>query len=128
MTKTIQKVTTFALATLICASLGHAEDVPSGEVALFLTIETQPGQREALVGLWDKHLKTRAAKDDVHIDYIFALDMNDPNIVHITEVYTTQAAFQANAQSAWFARYMAEAGPLLAADPVFAMAHPYWVK
>lgn len=122
------KTTAFALVALLSTPLAFAEEANSGEVALFLTIETQPGQREALIGLWDEHLKTRAAEDDVHIDYIFALDMNDPNIVHITEVYTTQAAFRANAQSQWFASYMAEAGPLLAGEPVFAMASPYWVK
>ncbi|MEM9740990.1 MAG: antibiotic biosynthesis monooxygenase, partial [Pseudomonadota bacterium] len=112
----------------LCAPMAQAEEAPSGEVALFLTIETRAGQREALVGLWDEHLKTRAAEDDVHIDYIFALDMHDPNVVHITEVYTTQAAFQANTQSAWFAGYMAEVGPLLAGEPIFAMASPHWVK
>lgn len=128
MTKATLKAIAVTLATLIGAPATHAEDTSTGEVALFLTIETQPGQREALVGLWDEHLKTRAAEDDVHIDYIFALDMADPNVVHITEVYTTQAAFQSNAQSAWFASYMAEAGPLLAGEPDFAMASPYWVK
>lgn len=128
MNTTIRNTAALTLAALLCTPMAIAEEVPSGEVALFLTIETQPGQRETLVGLWDEHLKARAAKDDVHIDYIFALDMNDPNVVHITEVYTTQAAFQANAQSAWFANYMAEAGQLLVGEPVFAMASPYWVK
>jgi quinol monooxygenase YgiN len=122
------KTMAFALAALFCASVVHAEETTSGEVALFLKIETQPGQRDTLVDLWDEHLKSRAAQDNVHIDYIFALDMNDPNVVHITEVYTTQAAFQANTQSPWFANYMAEAGPLLAGEPDFAMASPYWVK
>lgn len=128
MTTPTVKSAAIALAALLIAPLAQAEETPSGEVALFLTIETQPGQRDALVGLWDEHLRTRADEDDVHIDYIFALDMHDPNVVHITEVYTTQTAFQANAQSEWFASYMAEAGPLLAGEPVFAMASPYWVK
>lgn len=122
------KAAAFALAALLSTPMAHSEETSSSEVALFLTIETQPGQRKALVDLWDAHLKTRAADDEVHIDYILALDMHDPNVIHITEVYTTQAAFQANAQSAWFASYMAEAGPLLAGEPAFAMASPYWVK
>ncbi|MEL6645903.1 MAG: antibiotic biosynthesis monooxygenase [Pseudomonadota bacterium] len=122
------KAAILALAALLIAPLAHADEPAPGEVAVFLTIETQPGQRDALVALWDDHLRTRAEADDAHIDYIFALDMNDPNVVHITEVYTTQAAFQANAQSDWFASYMAEAGPLLAGEPGFAMASPYWVK
>lgn len=128
MTTTKFRTATFALVALLSAPLAYAEETPSGEVAVFLTIETQPGQREALVALWDEHLKSRAAEDDEHIEYIFALDMNDPNTVHIAEVYTTQAAFQANTQSPWFASYMAEAGPLLADDPAFALASPYWMK
>ena len=128
MTKTTFKVAAVTIAALACAAVAQTEEMSSKEVALFLTIETQSGKREALVGLWDEHLKTRAAEDDVHIDYIFALDMHDPNVVHITEVYTTQDAFQANAQSAWFVDYMAQVSPLLAGEPDFAMARPYWIK
>lgn len=128
MTTTTVRAAAIALAALLSAPLAQADEASSGEVAVFLTIETQPDQRDALVDLWDEHLRTRADEDDVHIDYIFALDMNDPNVVYITEVYTTQAAFQANAQSEWFASYMAEVGPLLAGEPIFAMASPYWVK
>ncbi|NRB00651.1 MAG: hypothetical protein HRU32_12660 [Rhodobacteraceae bacterium] len=84
MTKTPLTTAALTLAAVLCAPQVHAEQ--KGEVALFLTIETQPGQRAALVDLWDAHLKTRAAEDKVPIDYIFALDMNDPNAVHIREV------------------------------------------
>ena len=121
---------TAALACVIALGLtaAEAETAPEGEVALFLTIKTQPGQRDALVALWDAHLKTRAAENAAHVSYVFALDMGDPNTVHITEVYATEAAFQANSQAPWFAGYMAEAGPLLAGEPGFAMASPYWVK
>lgn len=128
MFKKLLKPAVLATALGLCVTAAQAGDKTSGEVALFLTIETQPGQRDALVALWDQHLKTRAEEGDTHINYVFALDMNDPNTVHITEVYRTQAAFQANSQSPWFAAYMAEAGPLLAGEPGFAMASPHWVK
>lgn len=119
-----------ALVAVLALGLtaAQAEDMADGEVALFLTIKTQPGQRDALVALWDAHLKTRAAEDAAHVAYVFALDMGDPDTVHITEVYATQAAFEANSQSAWFSAYMAEAGQLLAGEPGFAMASPHWVK
>ena len=106
----------------------QAGETSKGDVALFLTIKTQPGQREALVELWDKHLKTRAAENSDHVRYVFALDMAEPDTVHITEVYATKAAFEANSQSPWFGAYMAEAGKLLAGEPDFAMASPHWVK
>lgn len=122
------KTACLGAALAFCAMDVQAQDATSGEVALFLTIETQAGQRDALVTLWEAHLRSRAAEDAAHISYVFALDMNDPDVVHITEVYATQAAFQDNSQSDWFAAYMAEAGPLLAGEPGFAMATPYWVK
>lgn len=128
MSKLFHAATAFAVTVALGISSAQAEDISSAEVALFLTVKTQPGQRDALVDLWDQHLKVRAEEDTVHVDYIFALDMGDPDTVHITEVYTTMAAFEANTQSPWFAAYMAEAGPLLAGQPGFAMASPYWVK
>ena len=128
MSKLFHAATAFAVTVALGISSAQAEDISSAEVALFLTVKTQPGQRDALVDLWDQHLKARAEEDTVNVDYIFALDMGDPATVHITEVYTTMAAFEANSQSPWFAAYMAEAGPLLAGEPGFAMASPYWVK
>mgnify|MGYP001796104568 CR=1 FL=1 len=124
------KMTAIALATVLALNVtsAQAQDTSQGEVAVFLTITTQPGQREVLVDLWDAHLRDRAAEDDSHVSYVFALDMMDPNMVHITEVYATQAAFEANSQSPWFAAYMEEVGPLLAGEPAFAMATPHWVK
>lgn len=128
MSKLFHAVTALAVTLALGLSTAQAEEMSSGEVALFLTVKTQPGQRGALVDLWDTHLKARAEEDTAHINYVFALDMADPDTVHITEVYTTKAAFEANSQSPWFAAYMAEAGQLLAGEPGFAMARPYWVK
>lgn len=116
------------LAILCNTPAAIADTAPKSDVALFLTIKTQPGQRDALVALWDEHLKTRAADNADHVRYVFALDMMDPDTVHITEVYATQAAFEANSQAPWFGAYMAQVGPLLAGEPGFAMAQPYWIK
>lgn len=122
------KAATLASVIAFGATAAQTQEAPKGEVALFLTIKTQPGQRNALVDLWETHLKNRAAEDANHVSYVFALDMGDPDTVHITEVYATHQAFEANSQSDWFAAYMADAGQLLAGEPVFAMANPYWLK
>ncbi len=128
MIKLPLKATALACIFALGSSFANAEETTSGEIALFLTVKTQPGQRDALVALWEKHLMTRAADDASHLSYVFALDLQDQDTVHITEVYKTQAAFQSNSQSDWFAAYMAEVGPLLAEEPAFAMASPYWLK
>lgn len=107
----------------------HAQETPmKAEVALFLTIKTQPGKREELLALWDKHLKTRAVENDAQVRYVIARDAADADTVRIAEVYSTQAAFEANSQAPWFGEYMAEAGPLLAGQPEFNMGTPHWVK
>ncbi|MEL6240897.1 MAG: antibiotic biosynthesis monooxygenase [Pseudomonadota bacterium] len=128
MTKPAFKVAALAAAIALGLTNAKAEEISTNEVALFLTIKTQPGERAALVALWDEHLKARAASNADHVSYVFALDMTDPDAVHITEVYSTQAAFEANSQAPWFSAYMAEVGPLLAGEPGFVMARPHWVK
>ena len=98
------------------------------ELALFLTIKTRPGKRDALVALWNTHLKPRAADNADQVRYVFALDLADPDTIRISEVYDTRAAFERNARAEWFKDYMAKAVPLLASEPDFAMASPHWVK
>lgn len=127
MTNSVIK--TGLLALTFALSIGSAQaDDAAGDVAVFLTIKTQDGQRDTLIDLWDTHLKTRAQDNPDHLNYVFAIDMQDPNTVYISEVYATHAAFQANTQSDWFGAYMAKVGPLLAGEPAFAMASPHWVK
>ena len=128
MIKPTLKTAALAFCMALSLAAAQAEEVPASEVALFLTIKTQPGQRDALVALWDQHLKTHAATNTEHVSYVFALDVRDPDTIHISEVYSTQAAFEANSQAPWFSAYMAKAGELLAGEPDFAMARPYWVK
>ncbi len=128
MIKSALKLTALAAVVALGLTTAQAGEMRTGEVALFLKIKTQPGQRDALIALWDEHLRTRAAENADHVSYVFALDMGDPDTVHITEVYSTQAAFKASSQSPWFAAYMAKAAELLAGEPGFVMAKPYWVK
>ncbi|MEO1734363.1 MAG: antibiotic biosynthesis monooxygenase [Pseudomonadota bacterium] len=121
---------TAVLALTFISTLGMAEagETTNGEVAVFLSVKTIEGQRDTVVKLWDAHLKTRAQDNPEHVSYVVALDANDPNTIHISEVYATSAAFEANSQSPWFGAYMAEVGPLLDGEPAFARALPYWVK
>lgn len=98
------------------------------ELAIFLTVRTKPGKREELKALWEQQLKQRAAQNEMQSNYIYAFDSHDENVIRITEVYETMAAFQANSQAEWFSAYMHEAMPLLDGEPEFHMATPQWVK
>lgn len=98
------------------------------ELALFITVRTRSGKRDALKALWESHLKHRAAANGQQSRYVYAFDAADENVIRICEVYETRAGFEANAGQDWFAAYMAEAGPLLDGQPEFHMAEPQWVK
>lgn len=98
------------------------------ELAIFLTVKTKPGKREQLKALWEQQLKQRAAQNEMQSHYVYAFDSQDENVIRITEVYETMAAFQANSQADWFSAYMQEAMPLLDGEPEFHMATPQWVK
>ena len=60
--------------------------------------------------------------------YVYAFDSQDENVIRITEVYETMAAFEENSKAEWFAAYMQEAMPLLDGEPEFHMATPQWIK
>ena len=98
------------------------------ELVLFLTVKTKPGQRDAVKALWEKHLKQRAAENEAQSGYVYAYDVEDQDIIRISEVYETKAAFEANAQSEWFSAYIQEAMPLLDGEPEIHIATPQWVK
>ena len=98
------------------------------QVALFMTVRTQPGKRDALLALWEKHLKARAQKNDVQSHYVIARDLEDEDAIRFLEVYEDRVQLEANAAAPWFADYMVEAAPLLAGEPDVARAAPHWIK
>lgn len=98
------------------------------DLALFITVRTKPGKRDALKALWEEHLQPRAAENDAQSRYVFSYDLHDANVVRMAEVYETEAAFKENASGPWFADYMAACGPLIEGEPEVHMAAPQWVK
>ncbi|MEL6984801.1 MAG: antibiotic biosynthesis monooxygenase [Actinomycetota bacterium] len=99
-----------------------------GEIALFITSKAKPGKRDEILELYQEFLAPRAEENDGQEAVMWAADQQDPDTFHLFEVYTDGESLGANAQSAWFADYMAKAGPLLAGEPVVAMASPMWAK
>ncbi len=99
-----------------------------GEVAMFITSKAKPGKRGEIFELYRELLAPRADGNDGQEAVMLAADQQDPDTFHLFEVYADGEALGANAQSAWFADYMAKVGPLLAGEPVVAMASPMWSK
>ena len=96
------------------------------QIALIVTSTTRPGMRDRVFDLYLEHLAPRAEENPAQQVVVWADDQADPDTFHLFEVYEGPEAFQANASAEFFAAYMAEAGPLLAAEPAVRMAAPRW--
>ncbi|MEQ8246404.1 MAG: antibiotic biosynthesis monooxygenase [Alphaproteobacteria bacterium] len=88
----------------------------------------QPGQRDAVRALWESHLGDRAAANPSLETYVYCYDNDDPDVIHLFEIYRDAAAQAADGGSAAFAAFMAEAGPLLEGAPEIHRTTPMWIK
>ena len=98
------------------------------KLTLIVTARTQPGRRDDVRALWDRHLRPRAEANQAQELYLFCEDADDADAFHLVEVYTDPGAAQENARAPWFADYMREVGPLLAGRPRMISARPVWAK
>ncbi len=105
---------------------------PMDKLALFVKTRTQPGQRDQLRAMFQKHLAPRAEANRAQEVVIWCDDEHDLNVFYLFEVYSDRKAFEENSQAAsqagWFAEYMKEAMPLLAGQPEVIFATPRWAK
>jgi quinol monooxygenase YgiN len=98
------------------------------KIALILTVRTRAGRRDALHALWDEHLRPRAETNPAQLLYLYCDDANDPDLIHMVEIYADPADMQRNATAPWFAGYMRASAPLLAGTPTMVTARPRWSK
>jgi quinol monooxygenase YgiN len=93
------------------------------KVALFIKTKAQPGKRDKLRQLWEKHLKPGAEQNPQQQVHVFCMDSTDDDTLFLFEVYSSQAALEAAGQSPAFGNYMQEAMAYLADPPEVASRH-----
>jgi quinol monooxygenase YgiN len=98
------------------------------KLALFVKTRVQPGKREEVRQLWEKHLKAQAEKNAAQEIYLYCYDDNDPDTLFIFELYHDSQAFHQAGPKPWFADYMKEAAPLLQGRSEVSVATPVWAK
>lgn len=96
------------------------------KLAMFITSTAQPGKRDELYDLYQQHLAPRAEANPRQEVVVWCEDQQDPDVFHLFEIYSDADTFNANAGSEFFAAYMEEAGPLLAAEPRVQLITPRW--
>lgn len=99
-----------------------------GRLALFITTRARPGKRDELRRLWEKHLRPRVQQNPAQDVYAYCLDREDPDLIHLFEVYDDASAMAEAGEAEWFEAYMEEAAPLMAEPPSIVVADPVWEK
>ncbi|MEQ9812842.1 MAG: hypothetical protein RLO50_08665 [Azospirillaceae bacterium] len=98
------------------------------KLALIIKTRTKPGRRDDVIGLWEEHLKHRAAANADQESYFLCLDNRDADVFILFEVYRNPATLAANAEAAWFQDYMNAVMPLLDGPPEVHQTTPFWEK
>jgi quinol monooxygenase YgiN len=96
------------------------------KLAMIIKTRTQPGKRAEVAALYQAHLAPRAVENAEQETVVWCDDVHDPDVFYLFEIYSSQEAMGRNAQAPWFAEYMTQVGPLLAAEPEVGMATPNW--
>ena len=98
------------------------------KLALFVKVKARPGKRDDIWQLWQKHVKPHVEEADGIEINCYCYDANDKDIIWFFELFKDRADFDAANQSGWYAEYLKEVKPHLAAPSEVIFADPIWAK
>ena len=96
--------------------------------ALFVRHKTQPGRRDDVRAVWERHMRSRIESNPGHEAYFYCFDANDADSICAFQQYASVEASRAFVETAGYAAYVAEVTPLLASPPEVTVVTPVWVK
>lgn len=98
------------------------------KIALFITARAQPGKREELRKLFEKHIKPHAETNQLQESCIYCYANEDEDTICLFEMFADASQVKADMEADWFANYQKEASSILAGPPQVVMATPVWAK
>jgi quinol monooxygenase YgiN len=103
-------------------------EVLMSKLMMFAKVKTQPGKREEVKELWEKHVKPHQESEKALDICCYCYAMEDEDTVCLFELMSDPSAFRDSMQSEWFAAYQEALRPLLAGPPEIITATPIWAK
>ena len=85
--------------------------------ALIIKHRTQPGKRDEVRKVWQRHMAPAISANPGHTAYFYCFDNNEPDSIWAFQQYESIEASQEFLQTASYALYLKEMEPLLAAPP-----------
>jgi quinol monooxygenase YgiN len=96
--------------------------------ALIVKHETQPGKRDEVRSVWEKHMAPAISANPGHTTYFYCFDNSDEDSIYAFQQYTSAEASQEFLKTDSYAAYLKEVEPLLSGPPQVTALTPMWSK
>ena len=96
--------------------------------ALMIKHQTQPGKRNEVRKVWERHMAPAIAENPGHSAYFYCFDNGDPDSISAFQQYTSVEASQAFLTTDSYVAYLKDVEPLLAGPPQVTALTPVWTK
>ena len=96
--------------------------------ALIIKHKTQPGKRDEVRKIWEKHMAPAIASNPDHIVYFYCYDNADHDSICAFQQYSSVEASQDFLKTSTYAAYLKDVEPLLAEPPQVTDLTNMWSK
>ena len=97
-------------------------------LALIVKHKTQPGKRDEVRQVWERHMAPAIAANPGHTTYFYGFDNADPDSICAFQQYSSIEASQEFLRTSSYAAYLKDVGPLLIGPPQVTFLTPMWSK
>lgn len=98
------------------------------KVSLFVKHKTQPGKRDEVRKVWERHMLPNIASNPGHEAYFYCFDNNDSDSICAFQQYVDLKSSQDFLKTESYAAYLKEVEPLLVGPPEVTSLTPVWIK
>jgi quinol monooxygenase YgiN len=96
--------------------------------ALIIKHKTQPGKRDEVRGVWERHMAPAVSANPGHTAYFYCFDNADPDAIVAFQQYVSAEAAGQFLKTDSYAAYLQEVEPLLSGPPQVTTLTPMWSK
>ncbi len=96
--------------------------------ALIIKHKTQPGKRDEVRQVWEKHMAPAISANPGHTAYFYCFDDTDPDVIYAFQQYASVEASQAFLETESYAAYLQQVESLLSGPPQVISLTPMWSK
>ncbi len=97
-------------------------------IALIVKHKTQPGKREEVRKVWEKHMAPAIAANPGHTAYFYCFDNSDSDSITAFQQYSSVEASQDFLKTSSYAAYLDEVDSFLCEPPQVTALTPVWSK